>query len=434
MDLGLYDQAIWGFSKFNLVNETVYLRNFNALGDHFEPILAVVSPIYWIFNNVNAILIVQAIIVSSTIWPIYLLAKNKLNNQVASFLIAFSFIIFIGVLKAIGFDIHPVALSAPIIAWIIFAIEMDRKKLFYFMIFLLLLIKESTALYVIFIGIYAICTKKYKIGFVAVISGIIWYPLVINLLIPQISGAPYIYLSMFHGLGDSNIEILKTIITNPVYVLHIMVTPIAKIDNLLSLFGSVGFLSFLNPLSLIMTLPMLGEKYLTMDRSVNWVMAYQYNISIAPIIFFSAIMGIKKLSEKTKIKNMVIYGTILIFLSSLFITFIYYRGNEMYSLLKKSTYTFSTHEQSLYSIIDNIPSTASVTTQDHILPHLSHRYEIYRLGMNTSIQSDYVLIDTNLDGWPYTQDQLKDFVKFYLSNNDYKIAKSEDGIFLFRKN
>ena len=57
-DLGIVDQAIWHYSRFETPSTTIrFDPTPNLLGDHFSPLLAVLSPLYWLFPNAGTLLV-----------------------------------------------------------------------------------------------------------------------------------------------------------------------------------------------------------------------------------------------------------------------------------------------------------------------------------------------------------------------------------------
>src|SRR2546429_5360695 len=58
-DLGVQDQTVWGYSRLQMIPNTVEMIP-NLLGDHFHPILMTVAPLYWIWDDARVLLLVQA--------------------------------------------------------------------------------------------------------------------------------------------------------------------------------------------------------------------------------------------------------------------------------------------------------------------------------------------------------------------------------------
>src|SRR3989344_4713936 len=76
-DLGFFDQLLWQASQGSL-NFVSTIGDINLVGDHFQPVLYLLAPLYWLWDDVRVLLVAQTVIVASATIPIYLLAKTKL--------------------------------------------------------------------------------------------------------------------------------------------------------------------------------------------------------------------------------------------------------------------------------------------------------------------------------------------------------------------
>ena len=72
------DIAIWNTAHGRFLQEIKGDSISTRLTDHFEPIFALVAPIYWLWDDVRALLILQAVCLALGAWPIYLLARRRL--------------------------------------------------------------------------------------------------------------------------------------------------------------------------------------------------------------------------------------------------------------------------------------------------------------------------------------------------------------------
>src|ERR1700737_3913538 len=77
-DLGVQDQTVWGYSRLRMIPNTVEMIP-NLLGDHFHPILMAVAPLYWIWDDVRVLLIVQAVLLAAAAIPIFWWARDRLG-------------------------------------------------------------------------------------------------------------------------------------------------------------------------------------------------------------------------------------------------------------------------------------------------------------------------------------------------------------------
>jgi hypothetical protein len=83
--------------------------------------------------------------------------------------------------------------------------------------------------------------------------------------------------------------------------------------------------------------------------------------------------------------------------------------------------------------IDMVPPNASVSAQTKLVPHLSHRYQIYMFPYGDEM-TDYVLLDTAGDMYPFygTDDYVKE-AKSVILGGHYGIVAAQDGFILLKR-
>ena len=83
-DLGQMDLAIWNTSQGRLLQEIKGETVSTRLTDHVEPIFLPVSALFWLWDDVRALLILQAAALALGAWPIYLLARRRIAESAAA--------------------------------------------------------------------------------------------------------------------------------------------------------------------------------------------------------------------------------------------------------------------------------------------------------------------------------------------------------------
>ncbi|MGD8599156.1 MAG: DUF2079 domain-containing protein, partial [Anaerolineae bacterium] len=79
-DLGNVDQAVWNTRHGRLFHMTNIEGLTNRLGTHVEPILLPLSLLYFVWSDPRLLLFVQTGVIALGAWPVYLLAKRKLDE------------------------------------------------------------------------------------------------------------------------------------------------------------------------------------------------------------------------------------------------------------------------------------------------------------------------------------------------------------------
>jgi uncharacterized membrane protein len=114
-DLALYDQIIWLYSQNKKPYST--LVNRLDLADRFRPIIFTLVPLYWLQPDVRLLLIAQAVILVSGLFPIFLLARNVLKDGFSALVISISYLLFIGIQSFIIDDFHEICFLPPLLLW-----------------------------------------------------------------------------------------------------------------------------------------------------------------------------------------------------------------------------------------------------------------------------------------------------------------------------
>ena len=102
-DLGIFDQVIWLYSRFEAPYTTIRANRLDEhiLGDHFHPILMLLAPLYWITDRVEALLVAQAFLFAIAIFPIFFFTRKRLGSP-AAYMVSISYAIFWGVQRLIA--------------------------------------------------------------------------------------------------------------------------------------------------------------------------------------------------------------------------------------------------------------------------------------------------------------------------------------------
>src|SRR3972149_6758642 len=114
-DLGIFDQAVYQYSHFLFPYNTIKERF--ILGDHLNLTLPLLSPLYWIWQDVKALLIFQAVFITLSSFAIYKLARLRKFSPFVCLSLSFIYSIFRGIQFAVYFDFHPIVIGVGFLVW-----------------------------------------------------------------------------------------------------------------------------------------------------------------------------------------------------------------------------------------------------------------------------------------------------------------------------
>jgi len=389
-DLGIQDQTVWGYSRLEMIRNTV-LGVPNLLGDHFNPILMVLAPLYWLWPSAGTLLVAQAVLLALAGIPIYLWGSQRLGPA-AGLAFQASYFLFWGVLAGVVFDFHHVVFAVPAISTALYAMLNKHNRLLWASVAVAMLTREDVALTAIAIGLFiAVFQRRWLLGSALAISNAAWFVALLDVVMPAVGGAPYQHWT-YQTLGTGPISASLFVAEHPWQSLQMLFSPAEKVRVLAGSFASWLFLPLLSPIVLIAA-PSFIERFWSSSPTF-WSFHFQYSMLPAPILTFAAIDTCARLRSwrKGRFAGVASYALpVGALAASALLSF-----GLVHSLAELGTYVSDSTAAQIQSCIDVIPAGASVSATDALVPHLSDRNQIYEVTTNTS--TDYIAVDVSTLG------------------------------------
>lgn len=288
-DLGIFDQAVRAYAHLRPPVATLKGDGYDILGDHFDPIVAVWAPLYWLWDDVRMLLVGQAVVVAAAIFPVQRFAARRVGAPWSNLLTA-GFALGWPVQTLVNFDVHEVALAVPLLAWAVDALDRRSDRELLVVAGLLLLAREDMGLVVAVLGLVRLARAGRRwLGVVLVVGGLVVFALVTAVLMPHLAptgSAARLQLQYSH-LGAGPGGILLGALRHPFHTLSQLVTPPVKVGTLLALLAPLAFLPLGSPYALL-ALPMLAGRFLS-DRPLTWQTGFHYDAPIWAVLVLAAV-------------------------------------------------------------------------------------------------------------------------------------------------
>lgn len=358
-DLGIYDQGVWLYSRFETPYSTIKERF--LLGDHLTLTLPLLSPLFYIWNDARILLIFQAFFLAFSSIGIYKIALNRKLPPFPSFIIAFVYSFFYGIQFAVFFDFHPVIIAAGLLSWVAYALEKRKFRLFLFLTTLVILTQENMGLAIASIGIIYFFKKRYrKISALMILAGAI------------ISFVSLRIVSSFSNIGYEYVPLIST---NPVLIFNSFFDNPEKINVWFYSLASFSFLPLLSIGSILGTILDLSQYFATGESFARmWSPFTHHRLILAGILALGTIDAFEFLRKK---------GANVYFLSIAVLALSLFQQYYFHFPLNKLSKSAFLQDQPWTSdnrkIIQMVPKNAAVAAQQSLVPHMSHRKEIYLL-------------------------------------------------------
>jgi uncharacterized membrane protein len=478
-DLAIFNQVSWntlhGNFMYSTIREGVYEKNGiqKRIGlffkEHATPALLFFLPVYAIFKSPITLLLLQTLFLGAAAIPLYLIARRLLHaGWGIVFVVAYFFYPALGYINL--FEFHPTCF-VPFFLFAAFYFYMTQKYV-PFVVFLALAMfcKEDIAVIVFMFGVYALIDhikkKEVRAGLKWVIvpsaMGLVWAILIYKFISPMLNAKGYVFGEFFKEMGGSFGGIVKTAITRPFYTLKFIFKVLPPMINkplyIVQIFLPLLFVSFLSPLTLLIIVPQIFL-YLASSKPTPSTIYFQYTAAVIPLVFISAVMGIRWLESKVRwrqywfvpagvvlfsgLLSCIIWGTQFHLFSKDWM-FISARTTGKYDRIIQSDHRYEIRQH----MVELIPDDASVVSMFRFLAKLSSRARVYSLhpiysgeedvtGLKYTVPDDiqYVLIDYEDDSFfkNYERQHSYKYMQDFIVGRKYGVEKVIDAFVLLKE-
>ena len=378
-DLGIYDQATWLLSRFGRTFMSV--RGMDVWGHHFNPILYLFAPLYWLGAGPATLYALQSVLLALGAAPLYLIGRDRMRSPWAGFVLAVVYLLYTPIQFISWAMFHPEALVVTpfLFAW---WFAMRRQWRWYAaMVLICLLIREDVALAVMMLGV-AIAIIHFnawdrrtvlRVAATTFAAGAVWYLVTTRFVIPHFNhDRPPFYVQMFYGeYGKDMTEVVGTILRHPQRVIQDAIKEDRR-KFYRDLLLPMGGMPLAGPVGLLMAGPQLlasvigGSPYARMIH-------YQYtSVMIAPLAIAAA-EGLRLFWIRRRIVRVC---AALWIIGCAYVTNVDWSPSPLgsrYGLWAKP----QPRHAAIREAIRLLPANASVSASYGILPHISHRRAVY---------------------------------------------------------
>lgn len=396
-DLGLYDQAVWQYSRFLPPYNTVKERF--ILGDHLTLTLPLAAPLLWLWNDARILLIAQAAWISLSTLPMFLLTQRRGFPGIASLIVAVLYSLFYGIQYAIFFDFHPVVFGVGLLSWLAYFLESKKRFFFVGTLTLLLLTQENMGLALASLGLIYIWMPTYRKAAVWFILGGI-----------GVSLAATRAVAFFSPVG---FQYQPQISHNPLTIFTELFSSPEKRQVWLYTLSWFSFLPLLSVGALTAVTFDLAQYFVTGPEFARmWSPFMHHRAILAPLVTLGAIEILGKVKKNVRALYIILA---LLVLSAAAQQYLFHF--PLNKLTKRAYWARATWMDDNKRLLREISPDARIATQQSLIPHLSHRSHIYLMWprmhdfptkpcgeiscwwLDFNDSADYLIVDLHPNQW-----------------------------------
>ena len=451
-DLGNMDQPIWNTLHGRFVEETKDDgRQSTRLTDHVEPIFALVSLSFLVYDGVESILVFQTVAIALGALPVYWLARRRLKSEWAGVSFALVYLLSPALQAANLTEFHAAPLAVAPLLFTFFFIERGSPLGMWAAALLALSVKEEIALLVLMLGLYAALFGRNKErggglspvhGAALAVLSLTWFGLTTFVVIPHFSqSGQSVYVGRYESLGGSFSEALRTGLTRPWQVAALLLQG-DRLNYVLGLLAGAGFMPLFWPLALLMGAPILLANLLS-DYPAMFSGEFHYSAPVVPFMMIGAVCGVGWLSDRLvqmvkhwlrqsesrwgQRRSIVAALTLWVLLWAL--GYNYVRGFCPWSQNFEIPQV-TAHHRLFQRFAAQIPPEAVISTTPPLFPHLSHRRVIYLFPEVRD--AEFVLLDVSgvTDMHP---NDVHDLFQQLTGSGQFGIVDAADGYILLKR-
>lgn len=396
-DLGIFDQAVRGYAHLRLPVATLKGDGYDVLGDHFDPIVALWAPLYWLWDDVRMLLVGQAVVVAAAVFPVHRVVARRTGEPWSTLLTA-GFALGWPLQTMVNFDVHEVAFAVPLLAWAVDALDRRSDRDLLVVAGLLLLVREDMGLVVAVLGVIRLARAGRRwLGAVLVVVGVAAFVVLTGIVMPHLApaGSAVRLRQQYSQLGAGPGGVLLGALRHPWHVLTLLVDPPVKVGTLLALLLPVAFLALGSPYALL-AVPLLAGRFLS-DRPLTWQTGFHYDAPIWVVVVLAAVdaFGRRPLRRVPGARHgpralaVVLVGVVLLgpWVGPPEVTGLF----PLRRLVDGEAFATTAKARDLSAALAVVPPDTCVVADDYAADHLTHTNRVTVAGVSRHREDFYVL-------------------------------------------
>lgn len=399
-DLAFYVQALWLALRGKW---WVSLLNVPLMGNHPEPIVFLLTPLFALWPHPMLFVLVQTVALASMAFTGFRIATRLGLDRPAATALGLALLILPATSSVGIYEFHPEALVAPLLLLLIEARLAERYGAFWLWFLAVLACKENMALLLVaFCGVFGMLEWRrgrawmVRWNLVPMLLAAAWLGICGAVISPWLNAGNVDYGQLYAHLGQNGGEIVRNFFIEPQRAIGALWRALTQGNMVWALLLPLLLLPLLRVRWVLIASPILLQHLLSW-RFTEWSLGTHYPAPFIPLFWVAAVEGLARLHAQRALAFAVVGACALA----------HVRFGPARELIAEVPGLSAKLEEREWKaqMIASIPPEASVTAVQPLLSHLAKREHIYSLhhvlkGLKTLSKeryapplSDVVVID-----------------------------------------
>jgi len=434
-DHGLMETTAYQVSQFKI---PLHHREFGKVPiyvDHLYPSLQLVlAPFYWLYNSYETPIVVQSILIGSSVLIAYEVANSLIKNKLMIYALLFAYMFYIGMQNAIIFLVHDITLQIPFLMLLFLALVKNKKRWFFLLLLINLGFKESVSVTMFTLGFCLVLFKKTwrNEGWLTILIATL-YGFGAMKFISYLRTINFARLEKFTYTPDFGRQWYQ-------YLINFVDTQ-QKRETIFVSLASFGFLPLFSPFALLLLIQDWAQRFVLINPydSYRQGLNLHYNANLVVLLFVGAVFALNKLETKKWYQKVINYHALIIFLLVAIYHRLIYHG-PLGLIYNPDFFKITQNMKFMDEFVAKIPRQGKIMVQNNLACRFTHN-DLYLLLSEKEfnrVSPDVIALDfrpgqSPTNYWPMNENGMKELAQKLLEDKNYTLIYRESHRFIFVK-
>ena len=290
-DLAFYVQSLWLAARGEW---WVSLLNVPLMGNHAEPIVFLLTPLFALWSHPMLFVVVQTLALASMAFTGFRIARRLDFDPPSAIALGLTLLVLPATSSVGIYEFHPEALAAPLLLLLIEARLAGRFGRFWLWFLAVLACKENMALLLVaWCGAFALLewrrgwSWQLRWNGLPLLAAALWLALYASVISPRLNAGNVDYGQLYAHLGANGGEIVRNFFVEPWRAGHAIWRGLTQGDMVWSLLLPLLLLPLLRAHWLLIAAPILLQHLLSY-RFTEWSLGAHYPAPFIPLFWIAA--------------------------------------------------------------------------------------------------------------------------------------------------